>query len=720
MKRRVVLAVIVLLAIVLHPVPTLSAAPQTQAATLKVQYRAADTNAGDNQIKPHFNIVNTGGSSVPLSELKMRYWFTREGAAGQSYNCDWTALPGICANVTGAFVQVSPARPGADFYLEVGFTAGAGSIAPGGQSGEIQNRINKSDWSSYAETDDHSYDPTKTAFADWSNVTLYRNGTLVWGAEPGGGTPLPTLTNTPIVSTLTSTPTRTLTVTPIGPTPTRTNTPIGPTLTPTRTSTSTATRTPSGTPPGPTFTPTPTNTPGTPVGGVVNRVRFFPRSTFANRMTGGIFQGSNTSQTTGFVNLVTITTQPANNVFTELTFTNTTAYRYLRYLSPNNGFGNVAEIEFYSGTTRLTGTGFGTAGSWQNGGNTFDRALDGSTATFFDGPTGNGIFVGIDTGSVVTPTSTLTRTPSGTPTRTPTSTRTGTPVSPTPTPTATAPGTSFTSSATHFDALGNPYGGCGLAQSVLDTQNFVALNVQNTPGDYSTFLPRPIPPQFASQIGMFNNGLNCGRWVRVTIGNFCNGINDGAPNMPFCRGGLGWVADAYNGAVLDMIVADSCQDGNAWCRDDTFHVDLATASLNLFVKNGLPVGDMHPTHWNNRQVHWQFIEAPNYTGDIRVGFIRDAAVFWSAIAITHLRNGIHGVDYFANGAWVRATMNADLGQSYVIAPTTAGGSQYRIRVYDVADQLLNNGRIYNFSFPASCGERCSSVFTDVTYTVEQP
>src|SRR5262249_27454903 len=34
------------------------------------------------------------------------------------------------------------------------------------------------------EGNDYSYDATKTSFADWTKVTLYRNGTLVWGAEP--------------------------------------------------------------------------------------------------------------------------------------------------------------------------------------------------------------------------------------------------------------------------------------------------------------------------------------------------------------------------------------------------------------------------------------------------------------------------------------------------------------------------------------------------------
>ena len=57
-----------------------SALPGTAQAPpgLKVQYRAADTNATDNQIKPHLNLVNTGTTAVPLSELTVRV-LVREG-----------------------------------------------------------------------------------------------------------------------------------------------------------------------------------------------------------------------------------------------------------------------------------------------------------------------------------------------------------------------------------------------------------------------------------------------------------------------------------------------------------------------------------------------------------------------------------------------------------------------------------------------------------------
>jgi len=281
----------------------------------------------------------------------------------------------------------------------------------------------------------------------------------------------------------------------------------------------------------------------------------------------------------------------------------------------------------------------------------------------------------------------------------------------------------YTGVSTWFAGIGGThYGGCGLAQADLDTQDHIALNVQDSPGDYTTFLDRPISPEYADMIGMFNNGLNCGRWVHVVVGDYCNGINDGAQNEPFCRDGEGWVTDVYNGAEMHLVVGDSCHDGNAWCRDDPYHIDISRYSLNNFVIDGQPVGDMDPDHFNNRLMHWEFVEAPNYSGDIRIGFIKDTQIYWPVIAVTHLRNGMHGIDYYDGSSWVRAEMNSDMGSTYLIGPTsiTEGvpGSDYRIRLYDADDRLINNGRVYNFSFPGSCGSNCPDPFNEVSYTVE--
>lgn len=88
----------------------------------------------------------------------------------------------------------------------------------------------------------------------------------------------------------------------------------------------------------------------------ISKIRFYPRAGeeyFVLRMVGGKFQGSNTGNDTGYVDLFTITTALAG--WNEVALTNTTRYRYVRYLSPAESYCNVAEIEFYGAGDAITG-----------------------------------------------------------------------------------------------------------------------------------------------------------------------------------------------------------------------------------------------------------------------------------------------------------------------------------------------------------------------------
>ncbi len=148
---------------------------------LVLQYKVNNSNPTDNQVMAQFNIKNNGTSAVNLDTLTIRYYFTKDSQAALNFWCDYAQIGG--SKVSGAFTSISPAATGADTYLELSFS-GAGSIASSGQSGEIQARFAKADWSNFNENDDYSFDGTKTSFVDWNKAGLYQNGVLVYGIEP--------------------------------------------------------------------------------------------------------------------------------------------------------------------------------------------------------------------------------------------------------------------------------------------------------------------------------------------------------------------------------------------------------------------------------------------------------------------------------------------------------------------------------------------------------
>lgn len=283
--------------------------------------------------------------------------------------------------------------------------------------------------------------------------------------------------------------------------------------------------------------------------------------------------------------------------------------------------------------------------------------------------------------------------------------------------THTPPVSGMVGNATHFERLPAPLGGCGVPEEELDAEDFVSLNVFHTPDDYGSY-PRPLPSPLADKVGRWDNGRNCGRFVQVTLGDRCSGTNDGATGKPFCRNGF-WTRDGFNGATLTMVVADGCADPSAWCRDDRDHLGLSRASLKRFVKDGGPVSGLDPEYWNNRQVSWSYVPAPNYRGDLRFGFLKGSHRFWPVISVSHLPNGIHGVEYLSSaGTWKQAQPNGDMGQSFVIGSTTGVGTTYQVRVRDAADALVNNGRVYTFSLPAQCAPKCPATYAEVDYSTD--
>ncbi|MEV3991647.1 cellulase family glycosylhydrolase [Streptomyces sp. NPDC049837] len=164
------------------PVSVTTAPGGSPPGAVKVRYRNNDSSATDNAIRPGLQVVNTGSAALDLSTVSLRYYFTRDGGSPSvSAWCDYAAVG--CAQVRLRVVPMATPVAGADAYLEVTFAAG--SLAAGRDTGDIQVRMSKSDWSAFNEADDYSRS-VSTAYADAPAVPAYTGTTLAWGTPPAG------------------------------------------------------------------------------------------------------------------------------------------------------------------------------------------------------------------------------------------------------------------------------------------------------------------------------------------------------------------------------------------------------------------------------------------------------------------------------------------------------------------------------------------------------
>ncbi len=168
--------------------PTATNTPVIGTGSLTVYYLSGTTVNDTNSPHPQIEVKNTGTGPLNLNNVEVRYWFNCD-CTNQTVQTavDWAGLMPAGTSVTNDVLDtVQPTSEGGQTdYISYKFTGNL--VLQPGQSIEIQGRFNLSDWSNMVQSNDWSY-AAYTSFTQWTHITGYVSGSLVWGQEPASTT----------------------------------------------------------------------------------------------------------------------------------------------------------------------------------------------------------------------------------------------------------------------------------------------------------------------------------------------------------------------------------------------------------------------------------------------------------------------------------------------------------------------------------------------------
>jgi hypothetical protein len=157
---------------------------------LQVQYQAHQAALSAQAAEPFLKLINPDLTTLPLSEITLRYYFKTDNAqtlVPQIYYADlqggYSPYLNITGCVSGTISPMITPLASASHYIEVAFNGSAPQLLHNDYA-IVQVSFHQSDWGFFDQSNDYSFDATKTSFADWVKVTAYRKGVLIWGTEP--------------------------------------------------------------------------------------------------------------------------------------------------------------------------------------------------------------------------------------------------------------------------------------------------------------------------------------------------------------------------------------------------------------------------------------------------------------------------------------------------------------------------------------------------------
>ncbi|HET8840346.1 MAG TPA: cellulase family glycosylhydrolase [Ktedonobacteraceae bacterium] len=151
----------------------------TGQTTLTLEYQNENSNPSVNQLQVDLKLTNTGSSTIALTDITMRYWYTADTSQQQIAQCYYATTD--CTGVQVSTTSMASSLATADTYLEVSFTGD--ELAPNATI-EVKLGVHASDWSNYNQSNDYSFAQQTNGYIPAQHIGVYNKGDLISGNEP--------------------------------------------------------------------------------------------------------------------------------------------------------------------------------------------------------------------------------------------------------------------------------------------------------------------------------------------------------------------------------------------------------------------------------------------------------------------------------------------------------------------------------------------------------
>ncbi|RZL13038.1 MAG: T9SS type A sorting domain-containing protein [Hymenobacter sp.] len=159
--------------------------PTAVAASTALQVFSAsrDASTTTSSVGVQLQVRNTGNRPVNYSDLKVRYYLTRDGASTLVASIDYAKLG--ASNIGVRTVNLASPVSGADAYVEFTFSSALGVFYPRTSTEDILAKIRRDDYGTLDQTNDYSFSGSTTLAVN-NRFPAYLNNALVFGNPPAG------------------------------------------------------------------------------------------------------------------------------------------------------------------------------------------------------------------------------------------------------------------------------------------------------------------------------------------------------------------------------------------------------------------------------------------------------------------------------------------------------------------------------------------------------